>query len=119
MELVIGGVYQGKLEYAREKYGFAAEEVFECRGDRDLDPSARCIRGYQRYVAYCVRTGLEPVTDFPPETVVLADDIFCGVVPIDGELRQVRDETGRALARIAANAEVVTRIFCGIPQRLK
>ena len=119
MELVIGGAYQGKLEYAKEKYGFGGGDIFVCTEDKDLDRNARCIYRYEKYVLYCVRNGLAPVTDFGPGTVVIADDIFCGVVPIDGELRVMRDEAGRSLAAIASKADRVTRIFCGIPQVLK
>ncbi len=119
MELIIGGAYQGKLEYAKEKYGLSDGDIFVCDADRDLDMNARCIYRYEKYVQYCVRSGKKPVTSFGPDTVVIADDIFCGVVPIDGELRAVRDEAGRSLAAIAAGADRVTRMFCGIPQVLK
>ncbi len=119
MELVIGGVFQGKLDYAKEKYGFGEEDIFYCSHEKDMDRDAKCIYRYEKYVQYCVRNGLKPVTSFGPDTVVIADDVFCGVVPIDGELRAMRDEAGRSLAAIAANADRVTRIFCGIPQVLK
>ncbi len=119
MELVIGGVFQGKLEYVKEKYGFGEGEIFTCDPDRDIDPDAKCLYRYEKYVQYCVRNGKKPVTEFGPDAVVIADDVFCGVVPVDGELRAMRDEAGRALAAIAAKADRVTRIFCGIPQVLK
>jgi predicted ATP-dependent serine protease len=42
-----------------------------------------------------------------------------GVVPADPLLRAWRDEVGRLCQRLAAQSEMVERLCCGIPQRLK
>ena len=89
--------------------------VIQCHNNPDPDALASGFAVWK----YLTRNGKKPVTEFGPDTVVIADDVFCGVVPIDGELRAMRDEAGRALAAIAAKADRVTRIFCGIPQVLK
>ena len=82
----------------------------------------------------CLREGKAPRTDFSegpaaPETadadkaaapkVIIMDDIFCGVVPADPELRAWRELCGRTLTALAQKADKVTRLFCGIPKTLK
>lgn len=54
-----------------------------------------------------------------PDAVICCDEIGCGVHPLEQEDRAWREETGRALCILAESAETVTRVFCGIPQRIK
>ena len=136
MELVTGGAFQGKLDYAVKKYGLAETEIFECTEDADPDFSAVCLTHYERYVMRCLREGTAPRTDFGGDhscadgvcsfdggahgpLVIIMDDIFCGVVPADPELRAWRELCGRTLTALAQNAEEVTRLFCGIPKTIK
>ena len=53
------------------------------------------------------------------DKILLCEDISCGVVPIDPEQRAWREAVGRMNAMLAARAERVTRIFCGLPMELK
>ena len=53
------------------------------------------------------------------DSVLICDDISCGVVPLDAETRAWREACGRMLSALSMEAETVTRIFCGLPQRLK
>lgn len=54
-----------------------------------------------------------------PDAVICSDEIGSGIHPIDPEERRWREETGRALCILAEASETVTRVFCGIPQRIK
>lgn len=119
MELIIGGAYQGKLDHAKEKYHIEEKDIFVCSEEKDIDTSFRCIYHYEKYLLYCYRNGISPVLDFPDDTVVIMDDIFCGVVPIDKEIRGWREFCGRTGAALTLKADHVTRIFCGLPQQLK
>ena len=119
MHLVTGGAFQGKLEYAKNAFGLADSDIFECSEDCAPDFNARCLCHYERYVMYCMRAGLKPKTAFPEDTVVIMDDVFCGVVPADPELRAWRESCGRALTACAAGSKTVTRLFCGIPKKIK
>ena len=117
MDLIIGGVYQGKLQYAMDTFGVREDEVFRCADEPVLDTSKRCVYGFEAYLRACLRAGAEP--ELPEHGVVICQDIFCGVVPLTFEERQWRELTGRSLTALAAKADTVTRIFCGLPQRLK
>jgi len=119
MNLIIGGAYQGKLDYAKEKYGFTDKDVFTCSFGPELDLSRPCIYKFEQYLKYCSSCGIQAILDFPEDTVVIMDDIFCGVVPVDSDIRAWREFAGRAGAALTRKSKTVTRLFCGIPQVLK
>lgn len=124
LHLIIGGAYQGKTVWAKSTFMLEEEEIFACSTDSPPDFSKKCITHYENYVAFCLKHGVTPKTDFLSETkdiltkIIICDDIFCGVVPIDPFQRTLREETGLALQKIAENSSV-TRIFCGIPQKIQ
>ena len=124
MILILGGAYQGKLGYAKEKYGLGEEEICICEGEMP-DFSARCLDRVERCALACVRRSLDPTEEFRKhreqwkDSILIAEDIFCGVVPMDPALRLWRQETGRLCQYLASEAESVVRIFCGLEQRLK
>ena len=119
MHLVIGGAYQGKLEYARKTYGLQEGEICFCTEERPPDSEARCLVHLERFVRFCVRQGLPCELRYRDDAVLLCDDIFCGIVPLSAEERLWREETGRLLGRLARESEDVTRIFCALPLKLK
>ncbi len=119
MDLLLGGAYQGKLEHARKAFAVSDEDVCTCAWDAEPDWSKRCLEHLERYVMYCVKNGLTPERKYRPDAVLLCDDIFCGIVPMDPVDRAWREETGRYLSRLSADAESVTRLFCSLPMKLK
>lgn len=119
MDLVIGGAYQGKLDFAREKYGLRDAEIFTCTEEAEPDRNARCVEHLERYVYYCVKNEIPVNAEFRSDAVLIADDVFCGVVPIDPTERAWREETGRFLGALSRKAESVYRLFCGLPLQLK
>ena len=52
-------------------------------------------------------------------SVIICREVFSGVVPIDDTVRAWREETGRVLTWLASQADTVTRLFCGLDQKLK
>ena len=78
---------------------------------------------------YCVRRLLweeRDVNEFiaaieakNPDVVITADEIGCGIVPVDPEERAWREAAGRAAEKLAADSEAVYRMVCGIATRLK
>lgn len=51
--------------------------------------------------------------------VVISDEIGNGIVPLEKEDRLYRDIVGECQQKLAAGAEAVYRVYCGICQRLK
>lgn len=122
MDLIIGGAYQGKTDYAKEKFALTDGEIAVCE-TQTLDPAARCLCHLERFALACVKAGKEPAqvlkTCDLADKILICDDISCGVVPIDPEMREWREAVGRMTASLAARAKTVTRVFCGLPLVLK
>ena len=53
------------------------------------------------------------------ELVIICDELGCGVVPAVYEDRIYRENVGRIVCELAAQAECVERIVCGISCRIK
>ena len=54
-----------------------------------------------------------------PDTIVIADEIGNGIVPLDAFEREYREQTGRAEILLAKKADEVVRVICGIGQKIK
>ena len=125
MDLIIGGAYQGKLEYVLETYNIKEADVLFCSDDAPINFDKKCIYGIEEFVMYCLKKDvsareiLEENREKWENSIFICREIFSGVVPMDPLLRAWRDETGRVLTWLSRNANSVTRLFCGIPQKLK
>ena len=126
MVYIIGGSYQGKREYAMERFALTDADIFVCTEDTvEIDFSKRIIANIERFALGCVKRNEEPRDyweahmDMLEDTILIADDISCGVVPIDATIRAWREAAGRANNYLAREAEQVIRVFCGIGQVIK
>lgn len=119
MDLMIGGAYQGKLEYAKKRFGLAEQDICVCTAESEPDFSKRCLVHYEEYIRHCLREGKSINPALREDAVIVVEDIFCGVVSMDEEIRAWREECGHALTALALRADTVTRIFCGLPLELK
>ena len=124
MELIIGGAYQGKNQYAKDKYNLTDNDICFC-GDTEIDFSKKFIAHIEKFTFYCVQNNIDVVEFFKHnkhlwcDKVIICCDIFCSVVPMGADNRKWRQETGRLCQYLSKEAESVTRIFCGLEQKLK
>ena len=122
MDLIIGGAYQGKTDYAKEKFALTDGEIAVCE-TQTPDMAARCLCHLERFALACVKAGKEPAQVLKNydlrDKILICDDISCGVVPIDATMRLWRHTTGLVCQYLAKNADSVSRIYCGLEQRLK
>ena len=122
MKLIIGGAYQGKRDFAVHTIGIPEEDIFTCTGG-EIDFSKICIDDLEEYTLACIQNGKDPLEDLKAENltdkVFICMDMSCGVVPLGAEMRQWRQATGLVCQYLAARADSVHRIFCGLEQRLK
>ena len=120
MILIIGGAYQGKLDFAKDAFGITDMEIHYCDSG-EIDFSKRCICNLEEFTA----RNLDPIGYFETHredwqsAIVICRDIFCGVVPMGAENRAWRQRTGRLVQYLSREAAQVSRIFCGLEQRLK
>ena len=120
--LIVGGACQGKREYAQKAFGLNEREILPWNEEWE---AASCIADLHLRVRACLEKGLtqqevlEKLLPFCRGKIVLCDDIFCGVVPLDALERQWREVTGRLLCLLAQEADTVIRMQCGLPQAIK
>ena len=126
MILIFGGAYQGKLAYALERFNPADKDVHRCCDeDAEMPEGSIIIYEIDKWILALIKAGAdadEAVGRFIEANrgaVVICNDISCGIVPADPQMRQWREATGRAMARIAAESDEVIRLFCGIASRVK
>ena len=83
------------------------------------------VNHLHRYIREQLRNGTNPeeaITDFVrkyPDCILICDEIGSGIVPMETEERIYRERTGRILEQLAAQADEVVRVVCGIGQRIK
>ncbi len=124
MILIIGGAYQGKLDYAKAAHCLSEQDIFTCTG-MEIDFSRRCIYALEEFTLACVQQGVDPIAWFKArreqwqDAIVICQDIFCGVVPMGEDMRAWRHNTGQLCKYLSGEAQQVSRIFCGLEQRLK
>lgn len=131
MILIIGGFAQGKLHYVKQNYVHHEDgrEVPVLDGTLELPAEAGAgqvvVNHLHSYIREQLRQGTDPekaIVNFReehPDSILICDEIGNGIVPMEAEERIYRERTGRILEQLAAQANEVVRIVCGIGQRIK
>ncbi|MDR1874344.1 MAG: bifunctional adenosylcobinamide kinase/adenosylcobinamide-phosphate guanylyltransferase [Synergistaceae bacterium] len=126
----------GKLRYARELCGEDAA-VFDLAKMKDINMNdvkkmvvgkmfdARIIVNLQDGIRAMLEQGVDARAFFEKNLdrlegkVLICDEIGSGIVPMDPFERRWRDETGFVCQLLARRADVVDRVWAGLPVRLK
>ena len=126
MILVIGGAYQGKLNYVLDRFNMTNADVFECSAEDAVMPEGKkVIYEIEKWILSLIKAdadttdALRRFMEDNGDAIVIANDISCGVVPVDDTLRKWREAVGRSLAGLSRASDEVIRLFCGIPTRIK
>jgi len=128
MVLIFGGAYQGKLNYALERFGLSECNVFFCNEvdyDGSMPKGSKAVYEIDKWILGLVKADvdvaekIEQLIKDNPDAIIICNDISCGVVPVDPVWRKWREETGRAIGKLAQYSDEVVRLFCGIPTRIK
>ena len=100
MIFITGALYSGKRTYAKKLGGRQIADVQDLAADaQNLTTLADELAA--RY------------------DVVIATEIGGGIVPLEAEQRQTREAAGRLACLLAARADTVIEMFCGIATVLK
>ena len=121
MMLVVGGAHSGKRTFVREKLGFAADDFVDAaqlaEGGVPAAFAGRvAYRAEELVRALDADRALERLIGFD---AVILPLVGSGVVPMRAEDAQWRERAGRLGCALAARADVVVRMTCGIPQVIK
>lgn len=124
MRIIIGGVYNGKRAYVKERLvggeaftWFAGElptGTVENVVVTDLDKWLMQFEGNEETASQMVMNALEN-----RNSIVILTDMSRGIVPIDAKDRALRDACGRLYQKLIAQAEEVIQIWYGIPKKIK
>ena len=122
MILILGGAWQGKLTWAASHY--PVEPVFDLEDGWPVAPVRCCchLEALTRAASDGGETAQQVLDRLLPlvrEAVVISREVGSGVVPLDAGERHWREVHGAVLQGLAAQAEQVSRIFCGLEERLK
>ena len=117
MILIVGAESSGKRELARS-LGYADDDIADSKWD---DKPVLCHLESMIFQAvyadeYDKDLWLERLRG---KAVIICNEVGSGVVPMEKKQRAAREETGRICTRLAAEAETVVRMVCGIPMVLK
>jgi len=122
MRLIVGGRGQGKLALALQEE--CAENVAHCETaaiDGVFDK--KIIYGLHFLVRRLQESGENSLDFILPrlreEHILICDEVGAGIVPMGRGERAYRDAVGGLCCEIAARADVVERVCCGIAQRVK
>ena len=128
LRMVIGGAWQGKRAYAEAHYQITGADWTDgsvCSREEFL--KARAVCGLHTYIRRRMEAGAAPekVADEilavcgESLQVVTSDEVGYGVVPMDAGERAWREACGRICTRLAARADQVVRVCCGIGTVIK
>lgn len=125
--LIIGGKCQGKTKWTQENFpeykNESAEELLKENRQGRVKGKV-WINGFHLYMKQWLRAKEDykektKLLVENPSWIIVSDEIGSGIVPMDKEEREWREETGRMLCKIAEQADEVYRVFCGIPTMIK
>ena len=99
MIFITGPLYSGKRTFAQNFPGTRIAEVQQLAAQaKDMEALADKLSAYD---------------------LVIATEVGGGVVPVDPAERAAREAAGRLACLLAARADCVVQLFCGIPTVLK
>lgn len=140
MKLIIGGAYQGKLAYAKETYRIMdgwidgrtckLEEIETCRGINCFHEYVkRLLQQDEGEYRLCsehllsleeeASAFVERLTQKNPEILIVSNELGYGIVPMEKNERLWREAVGRICTCLAAEAQEVVRVVCGVGMILK
>ncbi len=111
MILVVGGAYQGKMEYVQAHYGesYFIKNQYHLHIKKQMENGLNPLEEAQKLVR-------ETHTD---NMIVICDEVGCGVVPVKEEDRRYREMVGRVCCYLAQESVEVVRVVAGIGTKIK
>lgn len=124
MEMIIGGAFQGKGDFAKSNHPDIKWQQGESLDESGL-LSAEGVLDFQEYIRAELKNGhdvsglAEKMIEKNPDVILVSQEIGYGVVPMDAFERAYREAVGRVCTKLAAYSKKVTRVVCGIGTVIK
>lgn len=122
MVLIIGGRFQGKYVYLES---LTNKKILDCsKGFKGSIINKEVIYGLESYIKTYMESGgaietLLAEVDLWQAEYIVGCEIGLGVVPMDPFERAYRDNVGLIYQKLVKRANLVTRVFAGIPVNIK
>lgn len=125
MKFIVGGAFQGKLDYAAKEYKvnkcdiIKGEELTE-----NMNVEGKCLTEYHLFIKKMLLENKDPlsITEQIIEknpNIIIMNEIGSGIIPMEKQDRIWREQVGRVGCYLAENAETMERVICGIAVKLK
>lgn len=116
MIFIIGGAYQGKTAYAENRFcdGYKIIDSYHLRVKAQLEAGFNPLEEAEKLIKDMVIAGADM-----DRLVVISNELGYGIVPVDKVEREYREQSGRVNCYLAAKADEVIRVVCGIGTRIK
>lgn len=113
MILIVGGEGSGKRTFAKS-LGYREEDMADgCLDDRPV------IFHTERLVFQAPEGADLLYEGLLKKEVVICNEVGSGVIPMEQRERQGREAVGRLCVQLAARADAVVRMVCGIPSVIR
>lgn len=132
MKLIVGGAFQGKRDFAFRLTEKEPGCALLADGETDsLELALQCdiLCGFQEYVRRFFmdeENGMQRLREFidrliaeNPGVIVTANELGCGIVPVEKRDRILRERSGDACRLLAGFSDEVYRVICGLPVLIK
>ena len=133
MIFVFGGAYQGKLDFAKERFNIEDERIFtttESETDfvgaheKEVE-NALILDKIEDFCYACAKDGveardyLEAHSEELKDKILISRDVSQGLVPMDPTDRAYREMMGRMMIYLSNQSEQVYRVLAGLGQQIK
>lgn len=126
MELIIGGAYNSKLNFALKYYNLKQQD-FQNGAECDLNSafSKKGIYNLHLLIRRFIASGIDDCSKIIDNIlssnveIIICDEVGNGVVPLDKVDNQMREYVGRILSIISEKCTRVIRVYYGIPSVIK
>ena len=133
MIFIFGGAYQGKLDFAKEKFNITDKEVITLKDDNydfvsafgsELQ-DAKIVDKIEEFCYACAKEGveareyLEAHIDEVKDKIIISRDVSQGLVPMDPLDRAYREMMGRMMIYLSNQSDQAYRVLAGLGQQIK
>lgn len=111
MIFVTGGYQAGKRQFVIDELGYTQNDL-----SFDIVTDSKVLYNLQDIYVTDIDQTLQLLKH---KEVIICNELGCGVVPIDKDLRRKRDLIGKLCVEIAKKADEVYRVYSGIGVKIK
>lgn len=111
MIFVTGGYQAGKRQFVIDSLGYSKSDFTS-----KLSNNKTVIYNLQDIEVTDINQALQLLEN---KEVIICNELGCGIVPIDKDVRQKRDFIGKLCIEIAKKADEVYRVYTGIGVKIK